>query len=710
MAKLQSNYELVSDKSKNPVVSSEYVKHGTQWLSDAVNAAVTTVSAKADKSYVDAELAKKASKTELAGKADTSTVTALQNTVNSKADASIVAQLQSTVNTKANESTVAAISDRVTTVETDQTALDSRMSAIEAGTTPEGSEVIGIRTAADGKAYPTAGDAVRAQVTDLKSDLNLLGNLPINWTDGKYINGSNTEISNAAYSVSDYIKVSNINKVKIKMYFDGQARCNFLDKNKNVVYTISPSSLPYDEIIDIPSKAYYFRACTLVKNKNDSKILIDVQSLLDNVIVGFKNVVNATSILSNANDALTNVIYTITSNNIVSNLPDGDGNQQGTLITFAHKNDDNTGKVQIIITPYNNMFFRLYWSNWSGWRQILDHRNMDSVLTEYVSGKGGFTGNDLNSVKINSVVNVSANKTQAELANCPYYPFQGVVATFGGSSNSNIALQIAITPHSHILYYRKYWGSWNGWRKLEEQSMTYLNNYCGYESFRKVGCIGDSLASGECVSNETGSNVGHDLYEYSWGQYMARMSGNTYYNFSRGGLTTRTWLTSEYASQVVDGSHNCQAYIIGLGENDALTDSRHVDVGTIDDITHPERDTYYANYAAIINLIKSQVSKAKIFVLTNPKTIAQFEPYNEAVRAIAQAFDNVYLIDLKANRLNDYAGANSIISKSYRGGHYNAFAYGHMAKIMANEINRVMAENITEFSQIEFIDKDFSWN
>ena len=49
MAKLQSNYELISDKSKNPVVSSEYVKHGTQWLSDAVNTAVTTVNSKADK-------------------------------------------------------------------------------------------------------------------------------------------------------------------------------------------------------------------------------------------------------------------------------------------------------------------------------------------------------------------------------------------------------------------------------------------------------------------------------------------------------------------------------------------------------------------------------------------------------------------------------------------------------------------------------------
>lgn len=48
--------------------------------------------------------------------------------------------------------------------ETDIGSLGSRMSAIEAGTTPEGSEVIGIRTSWDGTTYATAGDAVRGQV------------------------------------------------------------------------------------------------------------------------------------------------------------------------------------------------------------------------------------------------------------------------------------------------------------------------------------------------------------------------------------------------------------------------------------------------------------------------------------------------------------------------------------------------------------------
>ena len=45
--------------------------------------------------------------------------------------------------------------------------LASRMSELEAGGTVDGSEVIGIRTGADGKVYPTAGDATRGQAQAL---------------------------------------------------------------------------------------------------------------------------------------------------------------------------------------------------------------------------------------------------------------------------------------------------------------------------------------------------------------------------------------------------------------------------------------------------------------------------------------------------------------------------------------------------------------
>lgn len=56
--------------------------------------------------------------------------------------------------------------------------------------------------------------------------------------------------------------------------------------------------------------------------------------------------------------------------------------------------------------------------------------------------------------------------------------------------------------------------------------------------FRKIACIGDSLASGQFEStNEDGSKGYHDMYEYSWGQYIARTAGCTVYNFSHGAMT-----------------------------------------------------------------------------------------------------------------------------------------------------------------------------
>ena len=61
-----------------------------------------------------------------------------------------------------------------------------------------------------------------------------------------------------------------------------------------------------------------------------------------------------------------------------------------------------------------------------------------------------------------------------------------------------------------------------------------------FRIFRTVGCVGDSLSSGEFVSfTEDGVKGWHDDYEYSWGQFMARDAGCTVYNFSRDGMTAR---------------------------------------------------------------------------------------------------------------------------------------------------------------------------
>ena len=102
--------------------------------------------------------------------------------------------------------------------------------------------------------------------------------------------------------------------------------------------------------------------------------------------------------------------------------------------------------------------------------------------------------------------------------------------------------------------------------------------------FRTLGCIGDSLSSGEFESlNEEGKKGYHDYYEYSWGQYIARHAGLCAYNFSKGGMTAENYWKS-FAEDRGFWSPDllCQGYIIALGVNDII--NRGQELGSVADI------------------------------------------------------------------------------------------------------------------------------
>ncbi len=77
-----------------------------------------------------------------------------------------------------------------------------------------------------------------------------------------------------------------------------------------------------------------------------------------------------------------------------------------------------------------------------------------------------------------------------------------------------------------------------------------------------VGCIGDSLSSGEHEYLYNGNKGYYDMYEYSWGQFLARKCGLKVYNFSRGGLTAKEF--HKYADHTLAFYPDklCRAYII----------------------------------------------------------------------------------------------------------------------------------------------------
>lgn len=222
--------------------------------------------------------------------------------------------------------------------------------------------------------------------------------------------------------------------------------------------------------------------------------------------------------------------------------------------------------------------------------------------------------------------------------------------------------------------------------------------------FRTVACVGDSLSSGEFqVKNPLGDYVYTDQFAYSWGQYIARMSGVKVYNFSRGGMSAREFMTG-WAKEngCFDEEKRAQAYFIALGVNDLVNQNQ--EIGSIADI-HLEDETqnaptYYGYMGQIIQTYRKIAPDSKIFLVGMP-----FEPHKErfvtcakqqreVLYALAELFENTYVLDLF-----EYAPP---FDEEF---HKTFFLHGHMAptgyyvfaKIIASYVDYLVRKNPKDF-------------
>ena len=225
--------------------------------------------------------------------------------------------------------------------------------------------------------------------------------------------------------------------------------------------------------------------------------------------------------------------------------------------------------------------------------------------------------------------------------------------------------------------------------------------------FRTIGCIGDSLSSGEHESRDKDGNYGyHDYYEYSWGQYIARNAGIKVYNFSRGGMTSKTFMES-FGDQcgVWTDEKKCQAYILALGVNEMYT--KQVEVGSIDDVDleNPENNkpTFAGYYAQIISRLKTIQPDAKFFLMTLPNGIDNLEgtdAHTEVLKKMCEVFTNTYLINLR-----EYSPKydDEFKKKFFLGSHMNAAGYILTAQMVTSYIDYIVRHNFKDFSQVGFI-------
>lgn len=236
---------------------------------------------------------------------------------------------------------------------------------------------------------------------------------------------------------------------------------------------------------------------------------------------------------------------------------------------------------------------------------------------------------------------------------------------------------------------------------------------CGI--FRTIACVGDSLSSGEFeATDEQGNKIYHDMFDYSWGQCLARMCGNKVYNFSGGGMSAERYCES-FADAVGcwDPEKKCQAYIVALGVNDMYHHHGHFitteEFGTLDDVClqdwHKNAHTFIGYYAQIIQRYKEIQPDARFFLMTMPQgDVTEQEPLSRKHRAalyeLAKLFLNTYVMDFYA-----YAPIQDAKFKEmyYLGGHLNPMGYVLTGKMVASYLDYIIRHNYRDFKQLAFI-------
>ena len=229
--------------------------------------------------------------------------------------------------------------------------------------------------------------------------------------------------------------------------------------------------------------------------------------------------------------------------------------------------------------------------------------------------------------------------------------------------------------------------------------------YCGI--LRTIGCVGDSLSSGEFESIDENGNRGyHDMFDYSWGQFIARDCGCRVYNFSRGGMTAKEYMESfAEANGFWDDDKVCKAYILALGVNDII--NAHQPVGALADINPADWrknnfESFAGCYAAIVQRLLEKQPKARLFFVTAPKNEhgSLMPEHTALLYQLTEIFPFSYVIDL-----DRYAPAHDgeFRRRFYMSGHMNPMGYRLTALQMESYIDYIIRQHPADFCQMGFV-------
>ena len=224
--------------------------------------------------------------------------------------------------------------------------------------------------------------------------------------------------------------------------------------------------------------------------------------------------------------------------------------------------------------------------------------------------------------------------------------------------------------------------------------------------FRSIGCVGDSLSSGEFEEKREGQTFWHDRYEYSWGQFIARTTGAKVYNFSRGGMTAKIYCETFAEEQGFwDTEKACQAYILALGVNDLMGEKQ--EVGSTEDICPDDytknKKTFAGYLGQIVQRLKEISPRAFFFFMTMPRSDDEKEKddirfaHSKLMYEFANYFSNSFVIDFYK-----YAPVYDadFRERYYLENHMNACGYCLTAKMTMTYIDYIIRHNANAFRTV----------
>lgn len=472
---------------------------------------------------------------------------------------------------------------------TQDAVLSARMdtfASLPPGSTSGNAELLDIRVGADGTTYPSAGDAVRGQVNDLKSDLadsgvaQTISNIPL--TVGGYINTSGNVVSTADFSYSDYIDSTQVKSVYACMGYN-IAVLAYYDADKQFLGYMSTTAGTYEIKwwdLNAPDNTAYIRFSNR-KNLSDSDVKI-------------KKLANIPQISETAEQSAQKLSYI--SDDIIPNTIDLSVGISG-IVNYVG---------QLLEVEYHSAPFLLK----QGQTISFTCRSATIIapIARYVAGYGRY------------VVLVVGNDSNDDTYTYTAFEDMYIVLSWYAS-------------HPHYATITKEYSIVDIDGELTEQ-MDVDYSAC----ISRILCIGDSLTAGALFLDSPTNYVGDNAKSYPY--FLSKEMNIQCINKGSDGATPELWFNRLYTETVFD-DYDC--LLLWLGTNHGLSDTLETDVDPYDDYHDYTGNT--GKYCRIIEEFKAKTNDAPVFLIKvfdggyDTETGITREITNSVIDKIAQKYN-----------------------------------------------------------------------